>query len=517
MIAQMNRRSRSLRKIQDQGAEDLQKILGMFFSRVIDAIVACNGDVVRVAGDAVIAVFGDNETATEFSALCSQACVCALQCLHAVGDIQFGNMALNLHIGIGSGMVHVYHVGRGHQWQYVLCGEPFVQLKSALDAAGPGQVAISQATWALMQQDNVSMHRLSAAVKAWGSNATLQWEHVNDQKDDKCVNILLHVDHDSEKVVETVELFGKGTNEFIPAKEPNILDKDRLKWRDSALDDKNYPSRDSSPRSLKISRSLSEYKPSSTDEHFPPLLKYKRTRSLRYSFDSADLSDVEVCPAFLASRADTCPNITESISEESVSRVSLISTDTLNSNENVIAAEVGLSQRAKLVMCAVKLACPVLENILSCYVPSPVACQLEIGSLDIDSSSHLDGIDSLNLNESFSADESVPKKLSKGRRQRDNLILEDDLAESSDTESEEGFQYSRNFLRSTHELELLADARRVSVLFASPIGLIQEDSVPDERAIQQVLTQMQEAIFSFGFVSIMFSLHKTIVLFFFKY
>lgn len=43
---------------------------------------------------------------------------------------------LGLHVALGAGDLVAYHVGGVKQrWQYVLCGEPFRQIESALEEA----------------------------------------------------------------------------------------------------------------------------------------------------------------------------------------------------------------------------------------------------------------------------------------------------------------------------------------------------------------------------------------------
>lgn len=162
-------------------------------------MVASGGDVLKFAGDALICMFGKHEVeeATGVSEACfafkfqiitafSQDVALDVIALRAVQcglriqselseydsqvffkhqlfsffrpsfftifyfDIQAG-FKLTLHIAVGVGTMHALWIGGvDGAWEFLVMGDPFVQLKSAVDNSSEREVVVSPEVWALV-------------------------------------------------------------------------------------------------------------------------------------------------------------------------------------------------------------------------------------------------------------------------------------------------------------------------------------------------------------------------------
>jgi len=134
------------------GAEELTRLLNAYFGRLIALVTAHGGDVVKFAGDALLALwpaagFASLPAATLRAAQCGLAVQDALHDYEAAEDIR-----LSLHLGVGAGEVFTEHIGGVlGRWVLLVAGEPVVQVSSAKQQARPGQVALSPEAWALVQ------------------------------------------------------------------------------------------------------------------------------------------------------------------------------------------------------------------------------------------------------------------------------------------------------------------------------------------------------------------------------
>jgi class 3 adenylate cyclase len=94
----------------DVGAEELTRCLNAYFGRLIDLIVGAGGDILKFAGDALIAVwYADAEsvaTTIRRAAQCSLAVQAQLNGFQAAADVK-----LSLRIGMSAGELALLHVG----------------------------------------------------------------------------------------------------------------------------------------------------------------------------------------------------------------------------------------------------------------------------------------------------------------------------------------------------------------------------------------------------------------------
>ena len=130
------------------GAEELTRLLNDYFGRIIARIEAHGGDIVRFAGDAILAVWTAHDSeALPDTARATARCALALQ--RDLHDYKTDTgMPLAIKIGIGCGDFAAMHLGGEFQrWEILITGLAFVQAFAALDQAQAGEVVVSLQTW----------------------------------------------------------------------------------------------------------------------------------------------------------------------------------------------------------------------------------------------------------------------------------------------------------------------------------------------------------------------------------
>jgi class 3 adenylate cyclase/tetratricopeptide (TPR) repeat protein len=140
------------------GAEELRVLLDGAFSPLLELIAGTGGDVLKFAGDAMLACWpapaGDLDgrglaAATAAAAGCAEAMQAALGQFAAAE-----RLPLALRIGIGAGEVVVLDVGGERERRELLvAGAAVPQTTGALERARPGQVVLAQAALDLLERD----------------------------------------------------------------------------------------------------------------------------------------------------------------------------------------------------------------------------------------------------------------------------------------------------------------------------------------------------------------------------
>ncbi|MEA3208315.1 MAG: hypothetical protein QOE70_1372 [Chthoniobacter sp.] len=129
------------------GAEELTVILTGCFERLIGLIHEHGGDVIKFAGDALLALWEatdqDPGTATCRAAQCALAVRAALH-NYEVSD----GTRLSVHSGVGAGEVTMACVGGQLQrWELLVSGPPLIQIGRAGQQAASGEVVVAGAAW----------------------------------------------------------------------------------------------------------------------------------------------------------------------------------------------------------------------------------------------------------------------------------------------------------------------------------------------------------------------------------
>lgn len=137
------------------GAEVLTRELNTYFGRLIDLITAHGGDVIKFAGDALLAVWPVTID-TDLKALSlatQQTAVCALAIQTALADYQTADgHKLAVRICIGAGNMSMVHVGGIYgRWEHLIVGSPLSQIGQAGRQTEVGQVVVSPEAWQLIK------------------------------------------------------------------------------------------------------------------------------------------------------------------------------------------------------------------------------------------------------------------------------------------------------------------------------------------------------------------------------
>jgi predicted ATPase/class 3 adenylate cyclase len=138
----------SLARRGDAGVEDLTRWLNVYFGRLIDVIVEHGGDILKFAGDALIAAwYADDESVEDCTC---RAVQCGLAAQTRLGDVSAtADVHLSLRIGVSAGALAILQVGgvRGRR-ELIATGEPLAGMSAAKADASPGDVAIDAGAWA---------------------------------------------------------------------------------------------------------------------------------------------------------------------------------------------------------------------------------------------------------------------------------------------------------------------------------------------------------------------------------
>ncbi len=135
------------------GSEELSAALNTYFDRLIELIASRGGDVVKMAGDALIALWSVSDAEGESLELATwRATRCGLIAAESLQDYEVAEgIRLACKVGIGAGEVATMLVGGVRErWELLVAGDPLVQMGRAEHHARPGEVVLSREAWALV-------------------------------------------------------------------------------------------------------------------------------------------------------------------------------------------------------------------------------------------------------------------------------------------------------------------------------------------------------------------------------
>ncbi len=134
------------------GAEQLTTLLNTYFEQLVTRITDHGGDVVKFAGDALLAVWSKAALGEDLATLTQRAAQCGLAVQTALRNHQAAEgITLSLKVGIGAGELVALHLGGVFdRWELLLSGEPLEQVSVAEHQARPGDVILSAAARALV-------------------------------------------------------------------------------------------------------------------------------------------------------------------------------------------------------------------------------------------------------------------------------------------------------------------------------------------------------------------------------
>jgi class 3 adenylate cyclase/tetratricopeptide (TPR) repeat protein len=138
------------------GVEAVAHLLNEYFGQLIEILDEYGGDVVKFAGDAIIAVWPieqDQGVNRELQRLWTiQATQCALKIREMLHDYIVEDVNLRLKIAVSTGSMTYVHVGGVfNRWEFLITGRPLVELGIANGLAQAGDVLIGPSSWDLIK------------------------------------------------------------------------------------------------------------------------------------------------------------------------------------------------------------------------------------------------------------------------------------------------------------------------------------------------------------------------------
>jgi class 3 adenylate cyclase/tetratricopeptide (TPR) repeat protein len=148
------------------GEEALSRILNSYFGHLIALVEAHGGDVIKFAGDALVAVWPADTAEEDLPTLCLRASLCALaiQASRWQSPLQAGDH-LSLRVGVGAGEVLLARIGGlNHRWEVLFAGSAVEQLGAVLPQGSPGEVVLAPQAWQLIADEGVAKPLREGAI-----------------------------------------------------------------------------------------------------------------------------------------------------------------------------------------------------------------------------------------------------------------------------------------------------------------------------------------------------------------
>lgn len=140
------------------GAEELTHLLNNYLGQLIDLIISYGGDIVKFAGDALLALWPQEILKEDLKTLnqrVAQCCLIIQERLHnypVASDVH-----LSIKLAIGSGEVLIQTLGGIFgRWEFLVAGSPLNQISDANKYAKAGQILISPEVLDLIK-DNIEV------------------------------------------------------------------------------------------------------------------------------------------------------------------------------------------------------------------------------------------------------------------------------------------------------------------------------------------------------------------------
>jgi class 3 adenylate cyclase/tetratricopeptide (TPR) repeat protein len=133
------------------GAEQLTRLLNTYFGRLIDIVGAHGGDVVKFAGDALLAVWEDGTDTLANLARRAASCALAVQ-EELLGYETPEGVRLALRVAVAAGAVRHLHLGGIFgRCEFLAVGEPFADVGSATKQVRPEDVVVAPSAWRMIE------------------------------------------------------------------------------------------------------------------------------------------------------------------------------------------------------------------------------------------------------------------------------------------------------------------------------------------------------------------------------
>jgi class 3 adenylate cyclase/tetratricopeptide (TPR) repeat protein len=151
------------------GVEELTRLLNVSFGQLLDTIEMNGGDVVKFAGDALMAVWVVDDD--DLAGATRRAAWCALEMHGRMRGFArlIASAPIALRIGVAAGPIDTNHIGGVYgRWEFLITGAPLEQVGAAEGLAKPGEVVLAPSAHALLA-DAAELEPLpgGAARLAW--------------------------------------------------------------------------------------------------------------------------------------------------------------------------------------------------------------------------------------------------------------------------------------------------------------------------------------------------------------
>ncbi|HSO11866.1 MAG TPA: adenylate/guanylate cyclase domain-containing protein [Anaerolineales bacterium] len=161
-ISGFTRLTESLAEAGPAGVENIANILNEYFGQLIDIVHQYGGDVVKFAGDAVIAVWNivSDDGAVDTISRADQwqwtmrAAECALEIRERLSNYKVENANLYLKLAISTGSITTAHVGGVfNRWEFLLTGNPLIEVGIANNLVKADEILVTPSAWRLIRND----------------------------------------------------------------------------------------------------------------------------------------------------------------------------------------------------------------------------------------------------------------------------------------------------------------------------------------------------------------------------
>ncbi|OQY48896.1 MAG: hypothetical protein B6242_01095 [Anaerolineaceae bacterium 4572_78] len=149
-----------------EGAEELTRVLNLYFSRMIELTEKEGGQVVKFGGDAMIVVFPSTDDKLGYTVSQAEQTAQAMQAVMRAEyrhvETIIGSIELDMTVSIGAGEIIAMNIGGTFEqgefvsWDYVITGDPLRQISEAEAIAEKGDVVLSPEAKDLLRPDRFS-------------------------------------------------------------------------------------------------------------------------------------------------------------------------------------------------------------------------------------------------------------------------------------------------------------------------------------------------------------------------
>ena len=135
------------------GAEELTAALNRYFGELINIVTQFGGDVLKFAGDALLATFEDRVAHADLHDATARAAAASVVIQNQLRDFpEVEGTKLSLKIALAAGDLRMLHVGGVFgRCELLMVGDPLKELGDANDLAGPGDIIAAKSLWSRIE------------------------------------------------------------------------------------------------------------------------------------------------------------------------------------------------------------------------------------------------------------------------------------------------------------------------------------------------------------------------------